>query len=145
MGRDRLQIYGSAASLRNSSGYCRFSAIIMVVSFKIATHTRFWSWIMFACLLLLSVCLYIGYMWVSNGISGMYGTILMAHTTADTYLVVFFCVGILLIIDGLLVFLDFWKGGYASKMRQVVEQDRISSGTYYDQLSLRLTELGNKK
>lgn len=102
--------------------YSSFSSIILVVSFKIATHTRFWSWLMFVSLLCLSICLYVAYMWISNILSGVRGTVYMAYTTLDVYLCVLFCIGVLLILDGLLVFTDFGRGGYASKMRQVIHE-----------------------
>jgi hypothetical protein len=119
----------------------RFSSIILVVSFKIATHTRFWSWLMFVSLLCLSICLYVAYMWISNVLTGVKGTVTMVYSTLECYLCVLFCVAVLLIIDGLLIFLEFWKGGYASKMRRVISDDRISNKSFYDQLSLKATEL----
>jgi hypothetical protein len=63
------------------------------------------------------------------------------YSTLECYLCVLFCVAVLLIVDGLLVFMEFWKGGYASKMRRVISDDRISSKSFYDQLSLKITEL----
>lgn len=91
------------------------------MSFKIATHTRFWSWLMFVSLLGLSIALYVSYMWISNVLSGVRGTVLMVYTTLDVYLCVLFNIGVLLIVDGLLVFTSFGRGGYASKMRRIVQ------------------------
>ena len=38
----------------------------MVVTFKLSTHTKFWSVALFVCILVFSLGLYIGYMWLSN-------------------------------------------------------------------------------
>lgn len=110
------------------------------MSFKIATHTRFWSWMMFVSLTALSICLYIGYMWVAETTSNVKGTITEVYSTFETYLCVFFCVGVLLLLDGVLVFVGFRKGGYASKMRKVVDEEMISKKPYYEELSLKISE-----
>lgn len=43
-------------------------------------------------------------------------------------------------VDGLLVFFDFKKGGYASKMRRVVDEDQISKQPFYEELELKVSE-----
>lgn len=86
-----INIYVLGATSINQNGYssnmwlasvsryfmllCSFSCIILVVSFKIATHTRFWSWLMFVSLTALSICLYIAYMWIAEITSNVKGTI----------------------------------------------------------------------
>lgn len=41
----------------------------------------------------------------------------MGWTTVETYLVVLYCICIILFLDGVIVFIDFKRGSYASKMR----------------------------
>jgi len=77
---------------------------------------------MFVSMLCLSICLYIAYMWISNVLSGVRGVVTIAYTTLDVYLSVLFCIGVLLLLDGLLVFANFGRGGYASKMRKVIHE-----------------------
>jgi hypothetical protein len=64
----------------------------------------------------------------------------MSFTTFETYLCVFFNVGILMLVDGMFVFGEFKKGGTASKMRKVMEEDRASSMSYFDELSIQFSE-----
>ena len=43
-----------------------FTSIVLVVTFKLSTHTKFWSVLLFFCIIVLSLGLYIAYMWISN-------------------------------------------------------------------------------
>lgn len=113
----------------------------MVVTFKLATHTRFWSFCLFFSICVLSVGLYAAYTWVSNyALSpAIEGTALVGWSTAETYLVVLFCICVVLFLDGAIVFLDFRRGSYASKMRQVISHEQINNRYFYDQISLFIT------
>jgi hypothetical protein len=104
-------------------GLTIYSAVIMVVTFKLATHTRFWSILLFITIIFLSLGFYIVYMWISNYALSDYvkGTALIAWTSIETYFVVLLCVCGILFVDGLVVFMDFRKGSYASKMRKIVK------------------------
>ena len=78
----------------------------MVVTFKIATHTRFWSVLTFVALVFLSLGLYIAYMWISNVVkTSVQGTIPVAYRTLETYLTVFVCTGVVLIVDGVVLYI----------------------------------------
>lgn len=44
-----------------------------------------------------------------------------------------------LFVDGLVVFLDFRRGSYASKMREIVHKEQINNRAYYDEVSVTLT------
>ena len=44
----------------------RFTSIVLVVTFKLATHTKFWSTLLIVSILFFSLGLYIAYMWISN-------------------------------------------------------------------------------
>ena len=114
-----------------------------MVTFKLATHTRFWSACLVFSILVLSLALYVGYMWLSDSyLSGFqfYGVNETAWTTAETYLVVLFCVCMILCVDGVVVFVDFRRGSVASKMREVERKDQINNRFFYDQVSLYITE-----
>jgi hypothetical protein len=43
-------------------------------------------------------------------------------------------------MDGVIIFIDFRRGSYASKMREVSHRDQINNRFYYDQISLYITE-----
>ena len=43
-----------------------FSSVILVVTFKLATHTRFWSILLFLSIVITSIGFYLIHMWVSN-------------------------------------------------------------------------------
>jgi hypothetical protein len=120
----------------------RYSAIILVVTFKLATHTRFWSFCLIFSIAFLSLGLYAAYTWISNYALSpeMEGTPYIAWTTSETYFVVLFCICIILFIDGVIVFIDFRRGSYASKMRQVINNEQINNRYFYDEISLFITE-----
>ena len=98
--------------------------MILVVTFKLATHTKFWSGFLFIAVVFLSLALYLAYMWISNYYFSTYikGTAYVAWTTGETYLTVLFCVSLILFVDGIVVHIDFTRGGYSSKMRTVVHE-----------------------
>lgn len=81
-------------------------------------------------------------MWISNSLFSTYikGTVYMAWTSGETYLTVLFCISLILFVDGIVVHIDFNRGGYSSKMRAVVEAEKEESRTYYDHLSLKITD-----
>ena len=43
-----------------------FSSVILVVTFKLATHTRFWSILLLLSIIITSIGFYILHMWISN-------------------------------------------------------------------------------
>lgn len=43
-----------------------YTAVMFVVTFKLATHTKFWSSILIWTIILTSLGLYLAYMWISN-------------------------------------------------------------------------------
>lgn len=122
-------------------GLTIYSAIILVVTFKLATHTRFWSILLFVTITFLSLGFYVAYMWISNYALSDYveGTAFIAWTSIETYLVVLLCICGILFVDGLVVFMDFRLGSYASKMREVVKEEQINNRNFYDEVSLTLT------
>lgn len=95
-----------------------------MVTIKLATHTKFWSLLFVFSVLITSIIPYIAYMWISNYIPSslfytnyMGATAIVYWTKADTYfLTIFFCC-FLLALDGVVVYIDYLRGGYASKMR----------------------------
>ena len=115
-------------------GLTIYSAVIMVVTFKLATHTRFWSLLLIITIIFLSLGFYIAYMWISNFALSDHveGTAYIAWTSIETYFVVLLCVCLILFVDGLVVFLDFRHGSYASKMREVVNKEQINNINFYE-------------
>lgn len=114
-----------------------------MVTFKLATHTRFWSGCLIFSIVILSLALYVAYMWISNETLSNYmflGVNETAWRTAETYLVVVFCTCLILGVDGVVVFVDFRRGSIASKMREVASQDQLNNRFYYDQISLYITD-----
>lgn len=81
-------------------------------------------------------------MWISNYAlsSAIQGTTYVAWTTGETYFLVLFCICLILLVDGVIVFIDFRRGSYASKMREVLYNDQINNRHFYDKLSLFITE-----
>ena len=113
----------------------RYSSVILVVTFKLATHTRFWSIWLIIGIILLSLALYLAYMWISNTTISNHmflGVTTIAWTTAEPYFVVIFCTCLILAIDGIIVFIDFKRGSIASKMRVVAHKDQLNNRFYYD-------------
>lgn len=112
------------------------------MTLKLATHTRFWSGCLIFSILFLSLGMYVSYMWISNYFlsSSINGTSYMAWTTGDVYFVVLFCICMILVVDGVIVFIDFRRGSYASKMRVVLYSDQINNRFFYDKMSLFITE-----
>jgi phospholipid-transporting ATPase len=47
-------------------GVVVYTTVIFVVTFKLSTHTRFWSAILIWVILLTSLGLYLAYTWISN-------------------------------------------------------------------------------
>jgi hypothetical protein len=94
-----------------------------VVTFKLATHTRFWSFCLIFSILVTSLGFYAAYTWISNYFlsPNIQGTAYIGWTTPETYLVVIFCICLILFVDGVVVFVDFRRGSYASKMREVIK------------------------
>ena len=70
-----------------------------------------------------SLALYIGYMWISNYVFSAYltGTIIIFFSRAETYFLVIFSCCMVLFIDGFVVSVDFNRGGYASRMRKIIQ------------------------
>lgn len=78
------------------------------------------------CVLLISLGLYVAYMWISNYYFSEHilGTTIMAYTTGEVYFVVLFSVAFVLFVDGIVIHIDFIRGGYISKMRDVVASEK---------------------
>lgn len=100
-----------------------FSAAIVVVTMKLSTHTKFWSVLLFTAVSLLSMGFYVAYMWISNyKLSvNVEGAPYIAWTTAECYFVVLLCVSFVLIVDGVVLAIDYHRGGFISKMREKID------------------------
>lgn len=60
-----------------------YSSVIMVVTFKLSTHTKFWSAYLLVAILITSLGFYILHMWLTNFTitDYVYGTTLVAWTS----------------------------------------------------------------
>jgi phospholipid-transporting ATPase len=94
-----------------------------VVTFKLSTHTKFWSLLLFVSIIVLSLGLYVAYMWLSNYYFSDYmkGSTMTFYTNAEPYFLVIFCICFVLLIDGIMLTINFNRGSYASKMRTLIE------------------------
>jgi hypothetical protein len=81
-------------------------------------------------------------MWLSNYFfsDNILGTTIVAWTSVKAYLTVIFCICLILFVDGIVIHIDFNRGGYSSKMRRVVHEHMEESKTYYDDLSLKISD-----
>ena len=114
----------------------------MVVTLKLATHTKFWSAMLIISIVVISIGLYLAYMWISNVAFSDFiqGTTYIAWTTAEPYFITVFCCCLILAIDGVVLFIDFERGGYASRMRHVIEEEREITRTELANNSVHLTD-----
>lgn len=97
-----------------------------MVTFKLCTHTKFYSGIFIFCVVFLSLALYLAYMWISNFFfsENILGTTLVAWTSLKTYFTVLFCICFILFVDGIVIHVDFMRSGYSAKMRQVISMEK---------------------
>lgn len=99
---------------------------MMLVTFKLATHTKFWSAILFFSILVLSLGLYFAYMWISNYYFSTYviGDTYMFFTEGETYFIVLFCVCFILCVDGIVLTFDSKYSGVINKMRVLINHEK---------------------
>ena len=117
----------------------RFTSIVLVVTFKLSTHTKFWSVFLFVAIIFFSLGIYFAYMWISNYTFSTYllGTVSVYFATPETYFVVIFCICFVLFVDGLVVSIDFERGGYASRMRKLISDEKDANLKEYQEYSIR--------
>lgn len=122
-------------------GVIIYTSVIFVVTFKLSTHTKFWSAILIWVIIVTSLGLYLAYMWISNWAlsSNVEGVAYIAWTSAECYFVVLFSICMILFVDGLVVFLDFRKGALTSRMREIVYQEQINNREFYEVESVTIT------
>ena len=98
----------------------------MIVSLKLATHTKFMSKLLLFSLLFLAIGIYVAYMWISSVFptSGINNTTMMFFTSAETYFVVIYGMCLILLIDGFIISLDYDNSGVIKKLRDIVAEDK---------------------
>jgi hypothetical protein len=113
----------------------------MVVTFKLASHTKFWSLMLLFSIIFLSLGLYVAYMWVSNYALTVYmqGTAMKFFTTGDTYLIILFCICVVLVFDGVVLSFDSKSSGIIHKLRSIIEEDKEAHASEYDKYSLSVS------
>lgn len=113
---------------------------MMLVTFKLATHTKFWSWISLVSMLVLSLGLYFAYMWISNyHFSYVINSVEMFFTEGNTYFIVIFCVCAVLFVDGIVLTLDSKYSGVINKMRILIDEQKEDRYTNYENQSVTIT------
>lgn len=97
---------------------------MMLVTFKLATHTKFWSILLLISIIFFSLGLYFAYMWISNYHFSDYvtGDTYMFFTEGETYFIVLFCVCFVLCIDGIVLTFDSKYAGIINKMRILISK-----------------------
>ena len=78
-------------------------------------------------------------MWISNYTFSTYllGTVSVYFATPETYFVVIFCICFVLFVDGLVLSIDFERGGYASRMRKLISDEKDANLKEYQEYSIR--------
>ena len=114
------------------------------MTLKLATHTKYWSWVLVLSILITTIGLYIAYMWFSN-----YKVILSDHILGTnvimwqnwkSFFFLIYCGCLILVIDGVVVTVDFHYGEYASKMRLAVAMEQDLNKDYLKSLNLPISE-----
>jgi len=82
-----------------------YTAIFLIVDFKLALETRYWIWLSFLCFWIFSIGVYICFQWAYNSVSDEKATwtIPMLYNTSYYYLTVIICLGICFIFELLLI------------------------------------------
>jgi phospholipid-transporting ATPase len=123
--------------------------VIFVVTFKLSSHTKFWSVLLFISILFLSLGLYVAYMWISNfylvDYTWVSNTASTYFTTGQTYFILLFGVCLVLFIDGLVLSVDFERGGYSSRMRNLIKSEQEHAKERYREFSIRSSEINTNQ
>lgn len=123
--------------------FIRYSGLLLIVTLKLVMHTKYWSIFLFWSILLTTVVPYIGYMWLSN-----YKAILTDHILGTNMILwhnwkslffIIFCACLILLIDGVVITLDFHYGDYANKMRLAVAMDQGFNKNYLKSINLPIS------
>jgi len=114
---------------------------MLVVTFKLSTHTKFWSLMLFFVIIVLSLGLYVAYMWISNYHFSPYvlGTTWMFYTTGETYFLVLFCTCVVLFLDGFVLSLDMEYSGLVSKMRRIIQTEKEARLSSFERESVQIS------
>jgi phospholipid-transporting ATPase len=114
---------------------------MLVATFKLSTHTKFWSFLLVLSILVLSLGLYVAYMWISNYYFSDYvkGTTFMFYTSGETYFLVLFCVCAVLALDGVVLAFDQEHSGLLSKVRKIVEEKKEHDAGVYERESVGIS------
>lgn len=80
-------------------------------------------------------------MWISNYVfsDNVEGVTFIAWTSADCYFIVLFCVCMILFVDGVVVFIDFKKGGLTSRLREIIHKEKANNLEFFDKMNVTIT------
>ena len=113
----------------------------MVVTLKLATHTKFMSKLLLFSILVLALGIYVAYMWISSVFptSMINHTTLMFFTSAETYFVVLYGVCMILFVDGFVISLDYDNSGTIKKLRDLIDEEKEYYESEYEKQSIKIT------
>ena len=121
---------------------------MLIVTIKLLVHTKYWSWYFIFSIIFCSLGLYIGYMWFSNYkailnnhilgnflimlfnlryfshkllIFSFLGTVYIMWHNPKTIFYLILCAILIIVVDTVHVAVDFYLGGYVSKMRMAIK------------------------
>lgn len=63
------------------------------------------------------------------------------YSNPESYFLVLFAVCLVLFVDGLVVSVDFDRGGYASRMRRIIESEQDQNKKIFEMESIRESDL----
>jgi hypothetical protein len=116
-----------------------------VVTFKLSSHTKFWSVFLFISIIIFSLGLYIAYMWITNSYLQTYtwvsNTAATYFTIGETYFILLFSICFVLFVDGIVLSIDFERGGYSSKMRRLIKSEQEQLKEMYKEFSIRSSDI----
>ena len=115
--------------------------VIAIVTFKLATHTKFMSLLLFFSLLVLGIGVYVCYMWISNYYLSytIVNTTYMFYSSAETYFMVLYGLCLVLFLDGIVLALDEDNSGLLHKVRDIIDADRQGHSSEYENNSIKIS------
>jgi hypothetical protein len=109
-----------------------YSCIILMVTFKLAIHSRYWSALLIITILFFSLIPYLAYMWISNYKFSPHiiGTVKMLFETAKGYFVILLTCCFMLFFESAIIFVQFLRNGLVSKMQKVMRSEDLITSEY---------------
>lgn len=119
-----------------------------MVDIKLAIYTRYWTAIMWFCLLVTSLGVYLGYIWITNymDIFLIWCTVEMLFSTPHFYLIVLLNTGCIFFIEAMYIYL---KREYYTEttdfITSLVKSKQENNETKFDRVEENLIEYRKKR